>query len=67
MKPMTFATGAAVIVPACVGEYTMCSQSELELMRMSRVRPLAEIDHHLAWGDLCPRRVPSLCIIRTHE
>jgi mannose-6-phosphate isomerase len=35
MEPVTFATGDAVVVPACVGEYTVRPQWELELMRMS--------------------------------
>jgi len=35
MEPVTFATGDAIIVPACVGEYTVRPQWELELMRMS--------------------------------
>ncbi len=35
MEPITFATGDAVVVPACVGEYTLRPQWELELMRMS--------------------------------
>jgi mannose-6-phosphate isomerase class I len=35
MEPITFATGDAVVVPACVGEYTVRPQWELELMRMS--------------------------------
>jgi mannose-6-phosphate isomerase len=35
MEPITFATGDAVVVPACVGEYTVRPQWELDLMRMS--------------------------------
>jgi len=35
MEPITFATGDAVVVPACVGEYTVRPQWELEIMRMS--------------------------------
>ena len=35
MEPITFATGDAVVIPACVGEYTVRPQWELELMRMS--------------------------------
>ncbi len=35
MEPVTFATGDAVVVPACVREYTVRPQWELELMRMS--------------------------------
>jgi mannose-6-phosphate isomerase len=35
MEPVTFATGDAVIVPACVREYTVRPQWELDLMRMS--------------------------------
>jgi len=35
MEPITFATGDALVVPACVGEYTVRPQWELELVRMS--------------------------------
>jgi mannose-6-phosphate isomerase len=35
MEPITFATGDAVVIPACVGEYTVRPQWELEIMRMS--------------------------------
>jgi mannose-6-phosphate isomerase len=35
MEPITFATGDAVVIPACVGAYTVRPQWELELMRMS--------------------------------
>ena len=35
MEPITFATGDAVVIPACAGEYTVRPQWELELMRMS--------------------------------
>ncbi|MGA2903312.1 MAG: type I phosphomannose isomerase catalytic subunit [Candidatus Korobacteraceae bacterium] len=35
MEPVTFATGDAVVVPACVREYTVRPQWELEMMRMS--------------------------------
>ena len=35
MQPVSFATGDAVVVPACVKEYTIRPQWELELMRMS--------------------------------
>ncbi len=35
MEPISFNTGDAVVVPACVGEYTVRPQWELELMRMS--------------------------------
>lgn len=35
MEPISFATGDAVVVPACVGEYTVRPQWELEVMRMS--------------------------------
>ena len=35
MEPITFATGDAVVVPACVREYTVRPQWELEIMRMS--------------------------------
>jgi mannose-6-phosphate isomerase len=35
MEPITFATGDAVVVPACVDEYTVRPQWELEIMRMS--------------------------------
>ena len=35
MEPITFATGDAVVVPACVGAYTVRPQWELEIMRMS--------------------------------
>ena len=35
MEPISFATGEAVVVPACVREYTVRPQWELEVMRMS--------------------------------
>ncbi len=35
MEPITFATGDAVVIPACVGEYTVRPQWELDVMRMS--------------------------------
>jgi mannose-6-phosphate isomerase len=35
MEPVTFASGDAVIIPACVGEYSVRPQWELEIMRMS--------------------------------
>lgn len=35
MEPLSFATGEAVIVPACAGEYMVRPQWELDLMRMS--------------------------------
>jgi len=35
MEPVTFATGDAVVVPACTGAYSIRPQWELELMRMS--------------------------------
>ena len=35
MEPITFATGDAVVIPACVSEYSVRPQWELELMRMS--------------------------------
>ena len=35
MEPISFATGDAVVVPACVREYTVRPQWELEVMRMS--------------------------------
>ncbi len=35
MEPISFATGDAVVVPACVREYTVRPQWELEIMRMS--------------------------------
>ena len=35
MEPITFATGDAVVVPACTGAYSIRPQWELELMRMS--------------------------------
>ena len=35
MEPITFATGDAVVIPACVGEYAVRPQWELDLMRMS--------------------------------
>jgi mannose-6-phosphate isomerase len=35
MEPISFNTGDAVVVPACVREYTVRPQWELELMRMS--------------------------------
>jgi hypothetical protein len=35
MEPVSFAAGDAVVVPACVREYTVRPQWELDLMRMS--------------------------------
>lgn len=35
MEPISFNTGDAVVVPACVREYTVRPQWELEIMRMS--------------------------------
>lgn len=35
MEPISFAAGEAVVVPACVREYTVRPQWELEVMRMS--------------------------------
>ncbi len=35
MEPISFGSGEAVVVPACVTEYTIRPQWELELMRMS--------------------------------
>jgi mannose-6-phosphate isomerase len=35
MEPITFATGDAVVIPACVREYRVRPQWEIELMRMS--------------------------------
>jgi hypothetical protein len=35
MEPISFATGDAVVVPACMGEYAVQPQWELEIMRMS--------------------------------
>ena len=35
MEPITFATGDAVVIPACVRGYSVRPQWELELMRMS--------------------------------
>jgi len=35
MEPITFATGDAVVIPACVREYKVRPQWELDLMRMS--------------------------------
>ena len=35
MEPTTFATGDAVVIPACVSEYTVRPQWELEIMRIS--------------------------------
>jgi len=35
MEPISFATGDAVVIPACVREYRVRPQWELELMRMS--------------------------------
>jgi mannose-6-phosphate isomerase len=35
MEPISFATGDAVVIPACVGEYSVRPQWELEIMRMS--------------------------------
>ncbi len=35
MEPISFATGDAVVIPACVGEYTVRPQWDLDIMRMS--------------------------------
>jgi mannose-6-phosphate isomerase len=35
MEPVSFAKGEAIVVPACVGQYRVRPQWELELMRMS--------------------------------
>jgi mannose-6-phosphate isomerase class I len=35
MEPVSFAKGEAVVVPACVPEYAVRPQWELEVMRMS--------------------------------
>jgi len=35
MEPVTFAKGEAVVVPACVPQYSVRPQWELEIMRMS--------------------------------
>jgi mannose-6-phosphate isomerase len=35
MEPISFATGEAVVIPACVGEYTVRPQWDLDIMRMS--------------------------------
>ena len=35
MEPISFASGDAVVVPACAGEYSVKPQWQLELMRMS--------------------------------
>ncbi|HKD86824.1 MAG TPA: type I phosphomannose isomerase catalytic subunit [Terriglobales bacterium] len=35
MEPISFASGDAVVIPACVGEYFVKPQWQLELMRMS--------------------------------
>ena len=35
MEPITFGTGDAVVIPACVGAYRIRPQWELEIMRMS--------------------------------
>ena len=35
MEPISFATGDAVVVPACVGEYIVRPQWDLDVMRMS--------------------------------
>jgi len=43
MEPVTFASGDAVVIPACVGGYAVRPQWELELMRMSLpIGPVAE-------------------------
>jgi mannose-6-phosphate isomerase len=43
MEPISFASGEAVVVPACAGEYTVQPQWELDMMRMSLpVGPAAE-------------------------
>ncbi len=41
MEPISFATGDAVVIPACVPEYTVRPQWELDLMRMSL--PIGEV------------------------
>ena len=35
MEPISFATGDAVVIPACVNGYTVRPQWDLDLMRMS--------------------------------
>lgn len=35
MEPISFASGDAIVVPACVGEYSVRPQWQLDLMRMS--------------------------------
>jgi len=43
MEPITFATGDAVVIPACVRDYRVRPQWEIELMRMSLpAGPVAE-------------------------
>jgi mannose-6-phosphate isomerase len=39
MEPISFATGDAVVVPACVSGYTVRPQWDLEVMRMSLPTP----------------------------
>lgn len=41
MEPLSFATGDAVIVPACTREYTVRPQWQLDMMRMSLPRDVA--------------------------
>lgn len=43
MEPISFATGDAVVIPACAGGYTVRPQWDLDLMRMSLpTAPVAE-------------------------
>jgi mannose-6-phosphate isomerase len=43
MEPISFATGDAVVIPACAGRYTVRPQWDLDIMRMSLpTAPVAE-------------------------
>ena len=43
MEPVSFATGDAVVIPACAGGYTVRPQWDLDIMRMSLpTAPVAE-------------------------
>lgn len=49
MEPISFATGDAVVIPACAGGYTVRPQWDLDIMRMSLpIAPVAEPNTELA-------------------
>ena len=60
MEPISFATGDAVVVPACVDEYTVRPQWELEIMRMSLPGAgLGAADRAAAIGQRALARTPA--------